>query len=312
MYYCFDLNVLPQIKDFYTVTRNTVWKIIDHNNILIFINDGSCLIDYENEKYTLKAGDIFFIPANHAYSRYPIDNQMCTMTYIHFSLSNESIQLDLSEIVEKISNSKLEIDNQILDGEFYLSNQSAIYLQNRYSLNNHEKIFNLLNDIFLMSIRRQLMCGLQSSITLCNICSLLSQHTIENVSTNTSVDTNNKVPDNLKKAIRYIRSHYTEAISLDALASHCNVSKQQMIRYFKTAFNQTPIAYITEYKINHAKKLLFNQPQLSIGNISDELGFNNQHYFTKTFLKATGETPSRYRYRTTNYNKNNNDKFKNN
>ena len=103
MYYCFDLNVLPQIKDFYTVTRNTVWKIIDHNNILIFINDGSCLIDYENEKYTLKAGDIFFIPANHAYSRYPIDNQMCTMTYIHFSLSNELIQLELSEIVEKIS-----------------------------------------------------------------------------------------------------------------------------------------------------------------------------------------------------------------
>lgn len=308
MYYCFDLKEFPQIQHFYSVTRNTVWEITDHNNILIFIRDGSCSISYENEEHILNPGDIFFIPANHSYLRRPINNQKCTMTYIHFSLLNELEQLELNKIAEKISNSKAEIDNQILDGKFFLSNQSAIYLQNRYTLNNHERIFNQLNDIFLMSIRRQLMCGLQSSIALCSILSSLSQHTIEEVSTNTYVNPSNKVPDNLKKAIRYIRSNYTKKITLDELASESNVSKQQLIRYFKTAFNQTPITYITEYKINHAKKLLFNQPQLTIGNISDELGFNNQYYFTKAFLKTTGETPSRYRYRTTHYTENNNEK----
>lgn len=105
----------------------------------------------------------------------------------------------------------------------------------------------------------------------------------------------------MRKAIRYIRSHYTEKITLDELTSQCNVSKQQLIRYFKIAFHVTPSAYIRDYKISRAKELLFNQPQLSIGEISDELDFDNQHYFAKIFMKETGETPSHYRYRTVNY-----------
>lgn len=145
------------------------------------------------------------------------------------------------------------------------------------------------------------MCGLQSSINLCAILASLSQHTIECITNNVITKNPEKIPPNLKKAIRYIRSHYTEKISLNELAFQCNVSKQQLIRYFKDAFHVTPAAYITNYKISRAKELLFNQPQLSIGEISDELGFDNQHYFSRVFMKETGETPSHYRYRTVHY-----------
>ena len=290
MYYLYDLKEFPQITGVYSVTRNTVWEITDNNNILIFIQNGSCSITYEYTEYTLNPGDIFFIPANHAYTRRPIDNLMCTMTYIHFSLLNEAEQLELRELVQKISDSKAELDNQILDGAYFLSNQSTIYLQNKFTLKDHEKIFNQLSDIHLMSVRRQLMCGLQSSIILCSILSSLSQNTIEAISTDSFINKTKKVPDNLKKAIRYIRSHYTERISLDELAQHCNVSKQQLIRYFKAAFHQTPIEYITEYKINRAKELLFYQPHLTIGEISDELGLDNQHYFTRVFQSNRGDT----------------------
>ena len=301
MYYFYDLEAFPQVTRFYRVTRNTVWEIAENDNILIFIQDGNCSITYENVEYSLKPGDIFFIPANHIYTRRAIDGLMCTMTYIHFTFSREIEQLEQDELVQKISDSKTELDNQILDGAHFLTNQNTLYLQNKFTFKNHEKVFQQLNDIRLMSARRQLMCGLQSSIILCSILSSLSQYTIEAVSIDDAIARTKKVPDNLKKAIRYIRSHYTEKISLDELADHCNVSKQQLIRYFKSAFQQTPIAYITEYKINRAKELLFNQPHLTIGEISDELGFDNQHYFTRVFLKATSETPSHYRYRTVKY-----------
>ena len=301
MYYSFNLNDFPQITRFYSVTRNTVWEIAEKDNIVIYIQSGRCLISYENEEYQLNQGDIFFIPANHMYKRYPIDNLMCTMTYIHFSLSNELEQLELHEVAKRISDSKEKIDNQLLDGVNVLWNQSAIYLKNKYSLKKHGDSFRQLNDIRLISIRRQLMCGLQSSIILCGILSTLSQNTIEEVSSESYISSTPKVPDNLKKAIRYIRDHYTEPISLDDLASHCNVSKRQLIRYFKAAFNKTPITYVTEYKISRAKELLYTQRQLTIGEISDELGFDNQHYFTRVFSKLTGETPSQYRYRIANY-----------
>lgn len=301
MYYFYELDNFPLIKQFYSVTRNTVWQITDSDNILIFITEGTCSISFSNEEYILNPGDVFFIPANHSYCRRSINNTMCTMYYIHFSLSREVEQIDIDALLKKISDAKAFLDNQILNGASLLTHENKIYLQNKTSVKNYHELFKRLDDIQLFSIKRQLMCGLQSSNSLCSILSTLSQYTIDTVYSDAILKAPDKIPANLKKAIRYIRSHYTEKISLDELANYCNVSKQQLIRYFHAAFHCTPVAYITDYKISRAKELLFNQPHLSIKEISDELGFNNQHYFTKVFIKSTGESPSNYRYRTTHY-----------
>ena len=301
MYYCFELNEFPQIIQDYTVTRNTVWEIADKYNILILIQDGNCQITYENEDYTLEKGDIFFIPANHSYCRRPINNNACTMSYIHFSFSFEITQMDLPDLTAKISHSKVVLDSQILSDETCFEKQNYIYLQNKHTVKDYSKVFTQVNDIRLLSASRQLMCGLQSSIIVCTILASLSQNTIETVSSDHLLNEPERIPDNLKKALRYIRNHYTEPISLEALAKHCHLSKQQLIRYFKSAFHVTPIVYITNYKVTRAKDLLFNQPHLTIKEISDELGFDNQHYFARVFLKTTGETPSHYRQRTINY-----------
>jgi len=301
MHYLYELDKFPLIKQFYSVTRNTVWQITDSDNILIFITEGTCSISFSNEEYILTPGDVFFIPANHSYLRRSINNTMCTMYYIHFSLSHEVEQIDFDDILKKISDAKAFLDNQILDGAPLLSYKNTLYLQNKISIKNYHDLFKSLNDISLFSIKRQLMCGLQSSICLCSILTTLSQYTIDSVYSNAILKAPEKIPDNLKKAIRYIRSHYAEKITLDELADYCNVSKQQLIRYFHATFHCTPVTYIIDYKISRAKELLFNHPHLTIKEISDELGFNNQHYFTKLFIKSTGESPSAYRYRTTHY-----------
>ena len=301
MYYYHEINEFPLIKQFYSVTRNTVWTITDRDNILIFIIEGSCTISFGNEEYTLNPGDVFFIPANHSYTRRSINNAMCTMYYIHFSFSEECCQLTLAELAQKISDAKNHLDHQILNGAPLLSTENKLYLQNKSSTQDYPELLKQLENIQLFSTKRQLMCGLQSSISLCSILSTLSQNTIDDIASNIILKAPDTIPSNLKKAIRYIRSHYAENISLDELASECNVSKQQLIRYFHATFHCTPITYITDYKIARAKDLLFNQPHLTIKEISNELGFNNQHYFTKVFTKATGESPSTYRYRTTHY-----------
>ncbi len=301
MYYLLNLNAFPQIMQCYTVTRNTVWQITDKYHILIFIQDGSCSITFNSEDYTLNPGDIFFIPSNHSYTRRSIDGAMCTMTYVHFDLFSEAEQADFVDLRKRIFAAKNALDSRILNDASVHSGHSEIYLQNKFTLRNWESAFQLLHDIQHFSSRRQLTSGMQSSIHLCSILSSLSQHTIETVSTGNLLNSPDTVPNNLKKAIQYIRGHYSEPLNLDDLARHCGVSKQQLIRYFKAAFKTTPIAYITDYKIARAKDLLFNQPHLTIKEISDELGFNNQHYFTKVFVKTTGESPSEYRSRIANY-----------
>ncbi len=301
MYYSFELNEFPLITQSYSVTRNTVWEIAEQDNMIIFIHDGSCAITCEHEKSILQKGDIYFIPANHPYCRYSIDNTMCTMSYIHFTLSSKIEQIGLPELIKQISDVKNTLDNQLLNGAPLLSKQSNIYLQGKNTLKDYSKVFQQSNKIITFSSSRELMSGLHASIVLCSILTSLSQNTIEQASTDSMLTNSSGIPDNLKKAIQYIRSHYTEPITLNDLTAHCNVSKQQLIRYFKTAFQTTPVAYITAYKISLAKELLFRQTHLSIKEISDELGFDNQHYFTRVFTKITGETPSDYRYRTNHF-----------
>lgn len=168
-------------------------------------------------------------------------------------------------------------------------------------MNNNPDIAKYLDSIRIISASRQIMCGLQSSVSLCHILTLISQSVIDYVSGNIKIDLPKSIPDNLKLAITYIMRHYTEQITLKDLSDHCYVSKQQMIRYFKKAFNTTPLNYINDYKISKAKELLFNNPDLNIKEISSELGFDNQHYFSRVFIKSTGETPTHYRYRVHNY-----------
>ncbi len=301
MYYLLTLNTFPQITQCYSVTRNTVWQISDKYHILIFIQEGCCSISFQGTEYVLNPGDIFFIPSNHSYTRRSINDTMCTMTYIHFTLGIEAVEMDYSELHKRIVDAKNTLDNQILNDAPVHANFSSIYLKNKLTLHNAEGVFALLNDIQHFSSRRQLTSGIQSSINLCSILSSLSQNTLETVTSGNLLGKSEVVPSNLKKAIQYIRLHYSQQLNLDELAHHCGVSKQQLIRYFKAAFHTTPIAYITDYKIARAKDLLFNQSHLTIKEISDELGFNNQHYFTKVFIKTTGESPSEYRHRISNY-----------
>ena len=54
------------------------------------------------------------------------------------------------------------------------------------------------------------------------------------------------------------------------------------------------MSYFTRLKIDHAKRLLRETP-MPIGEISDLLSFDDANYFSKTFKKLTGYTPSTYR-----------------
>ena len=301
MFYSFELTDFPSIRSYYTVVRNTVWQITDSDHILIAVKDGECLISCDGENYTVKKGDIFYIPAGHNYTRKPVGTSMCTMVYIHFSCSVPPVQRDIDELVAETNGKKECLDFEILSGETNLSYPNTIYIQNKNTIKDTQRLESYLSGINLFSSKRQLMCGLQSSICLCSILALISQTTLDKILTDVNIRNTAIIPPNLKKAISYIAGHYSEQITLEELASYCNVSKQQLIRYFKSAFCTTPIKYITEFKIARAKELLFNHSQLTVKEIAAELGFDNQHYFTRVFYKTCRETPTQYRYRVLNY-----------
>ena len=61
----------------------------------------------------------------------------------------------------------------------------------------------------------------------------------------------------------------------------------------KWTYNKTVLNYINSLKIREAKALL-RESKLSVTEISEKLGFNSIHYFSRLFKKTTGHSPKEY------------------
>lgn len=94
-------------------------------------------------------------------------------------------------------------------------------------------------------------------------------------------------------AIKYIQFNYSHDISIDDIARTVGVSRSHLYRLFMSNVGQSPIDYLTGYRIGEACELLKN-PQLSIAEVAASVGFFDKFYFSRVFKKAMGVPPSRY------------------
>lgn len=92
---------------------------------------------------------------------------------------------------------------------------------------------------------------------------------------------------------QYITENYTEKILLDNICFIFGTNKTTLCKDFKNEYKTTILNYINALKIREAKALL-RQNKLSVTEISEKLGFNSIHYFSRLFKKITGHSPKEY------------------
>lgn len=99
----------------------------------------------------------------------------------------------------------------------------------------------------------------------------------------------------LKKALSYIEENYSqESLSLNSVAGEVNVSANYFSAIFSRAMQVTFVEYVTGKRMEKAKKLL-RQTQMHTGEIAQEVGYKDPHYFSFVFKKTQGCTPREYR-----------------
>ncbi|KGE17898.1 response regulator transcription factor [Paenibacillus wynnii] len=96
------------------------------------------------------------------------------------------------------------------------------------------------------------------------------------------------------EACRYVTLRLGSRISLDEVADHLHLNASYFSRLFKKETGLTFIEYVTRLKMERAKELL-DGTQCTVGDICEQLGYDNQSYFIKTFKVHTGVTPVEYR-----------------
>ena len=96
------------------------------------------------------------------------------------------------------------------------------------------------------------------------------------------------------QVIDYIEKHLSESITLDELASLAHFEKSYLTVRFKEIWGISPMKYVNWLRIERAKVLIATT-DMSITDISREVGFGSVHYFSRYFKEKEKITPNEYR-----------------
>ena len=97
----------------------------------------------------------------------------------------------------------------------------------------------------------------------------------------------------IRVSVAFIQEHYAERITLDDIATILYIDKYNLARKFKEQTGKTIINYTNEIRCDNAKRLILEG--IPVHEAARLCGFNNMSFFTKTFKKHTGKTPSAYK-----------------
>ena len=231
-----------------------------HDEISIgLVENGKCITEMQSGKYQILENTILIIPKNtvHKCTPYNYKNWNFRMIYI-----NE----DWFKTVFNKENMNIKFS--------YMKLNKAQF-QNAYKL--------------FISIENNIM-NIENETKLINYISFLESNRDKNWDKQITKDTNLAKVVGIKK---YIDKNYLHNLTLKDLAEIGHMSKYSIVRQFENCYGMSPHKYITNLRINYAKKLIRNNEDFA--DIALETGFYDQSHFTKYFKDYTGVTPGAYK-----------------
>ena len=92
--------------------------------------------------------------------------------------------------------------------------------------------------------------------------------------------------DVLYRSLNYINNNYMKKIT-EEVASYSFLSPTYFSRIFKEEMKCTFNSYVNKVRIEMSKRLLADE-QLSLAEIAELVGYEDQSYFNKVFKKIAG------------------------
>ncbi len=84
-------------------------------------------------------------------------------------------------------------------------------------------------------------------------------------------------------------------ISVEALCSQMCMSRSQLNKKIQDITNESLITYVTQVRINQAKRILMNDLNITISEVATKCGYDDIAYFSRVFKQVTGITPTQFK-----------------
>lgn len=154
------------------------------------------------------------------------------------------------------------------------------------------QVESLLHNMLVELQTRPAGYEIRMKMTLIDLLLLAARHTTKLETT--LLPLQSLLHEKITEISRYIRMNVTEDLSLSSLAEKFYMSPYYLSHTFKelTAFTLTE--YVQTVRIRQAQRLL-KETNMSILDISIQVGFENFSHFGKVFKKVTQQSPRQYR-----------------
>ena len=97
-----------------------------------------------------------------------------------------------------------------------------------------------------------------------------------------------------KQVKEWLDENFTTQITYKIFQDLFNLNEKYISTLFKAEYNITPSRYVGELRLNMAKNLMQNNPEIRVKDVAELVGFTDYFYFSRVFKSHEGITPSQY------------------
>ncbi|HHX59662.1 MAG TPA: response regulator [Epulopiscium sp.] len=103
-------------------------------------------------------------------------------------------------------------------------------------------------------------------------------------------------PEEIAQTLQqYMVNNLSSDFNLKLIAEELSYSPGYLTKLFHQEFGINPSRYMMNLRISKAKHFLLHQPELTINQIGELVGYPEQSYFSRVFKKVTEQSPLEYR-----------------
>ena len=96
----------------------------------------------------------------------------------------------------------------------------------------------------------------------------------------------------VKHAIRHIRQHYAEALSIGQLAGVAAMSESSFHRHFRAVTAMTPIQFQKQIRLQESRRIMISE-HVDAATAGHRVGYESQSQFNREYARFFGSPPAR-------------------
>jgi len=99
----------------------------------------------------------------------------------------------------------------------------------------------------------------------------------------------------LQQVIHYLSTQYAHPVSIEQMAESLGYNRAYLSRLFKQRIGVSPVTFLLKLRIDNARRMLRERPELTIEQVAASVGLQDALYFSKQFRRLHGQSPTAYR-----------------